>query len=234
MGSNYSEIPQRLSAYRKALALNQEEMGRQFNVNQSHYYKLETGAKIISYNSLKKFQENGGDLCYIITGEKYQYGITDEYVGRYRTHTGRTETMKIILWLTKQGILLSGGNAENLDDMTWKNLKLTEQKREDVSVWKTIRTIENLSQIQMAEKLDINIKRYRRIEERKVGPDAEILNILYKEFGYSPLVVLNQEAYCMNEVNRIWESLPVHIRKHLKKLLDQNVKLIDQYESIQT
>lgn len=234
MGSNYSEIPKRLSAYRKALNMSQEEMGRQFAVNQSHYYKLETGVKIISYNSMEQFQKNGGDLCYLITGEKYQHGITDEYIGRCRTQTGRAETMKLILWLTEQGILLHSGNTEELDEKMWKHIKLAEWEKEDASVWKTIRMIENLSQIQMAEKLDINIKRYRRIEERKVGPDAEILRILYMEFGYSPLVILDRESYYMNEINSVWDSFPENIRKYLNRLLDENIKLIDRYESMQT
>lgn len=234
MGSNYSEIPQRLSAYRKALNMSQEEMGRQFAVNQSHYYKLETGAKIISYKSMKQFRQNGGDLCYLITGEKYQRGIADEYIGRCRTQTGRTEAMKLILWLTEQGILLHSGSTEELDKKMWKHIKLAEREKEDASVWKKIRMIEDLSQIQMAEKLDISIKRYRRIEERKVEPDAEILSILYVEFGYSPLVILDRESYCMNEINSIWDSFPENIRKYLNRLLDENIKLIDRYESMQT
>lgn len=234
MGSNYSEIPQRLFAYRKALNMSQEEMGRKLAVNQSHYYKLETGAKIISYKSMKQFQENGGDLCYLITGQKYEYGITDIYVGRCRTQTGRTAAMRMILWLTEQGILLNGGNTEELDGKMWKHIKLAEREKEDASVWKTIRMIEDLSQVQMAEKLDINIKRYRRIEERKVGPDAEILNRLYMEFGYSPLAVMDRESYYMNEINGVWNSFPGKIRQVLNRLLDENIKLIDRYESMQT
>ena len=47
----------------------------------------------------------------------------------------------------------------------------------------------------MASLLDINIKRYRRIEKNQVLPDADILYSLYMKLGYSPLIVMDSDFF---------------------------------------
>ena len=49
--------------------------------------------------------------------------------------------------------------------------------------------------MKMAERLDINIKRYQRLERMEAEPDAVILNSLYTLFGYSPLIILHENLY---------------------------------------
>ena len=41
MNTYYSEVPQRLCAYRKALEMTQKEMSERFGVQQDHYSRLE-------------------------------------------------------------------------------------------------------------------------------------------------------------------------------------------------
>lgn len=230
MYSNYSKVPERLFAYRKMLRKSQEEMGMEFDVNQSHYCKLEDGSKIISYNSLKHFEKHGGDIYYLLTGRNYCSGKMDEYIARCKTAVGRAECLRMMLWLTKQGILL----CENRDfvslERAWKSVELAEEEREETSVWKSIRKVENLTQEEMAQKLDISIKRYRRIERLEVKPDAEVLNTLFCVLGYSPFVILHREIFYTDEVNRIWEEFPDEIRVVLEEVLMENLKLIEWYE----
>lgn len=230
MYSNYSKVAERLFAYRKALRKSQEEMGKELDVNQSHYCKLEDGSKIISYNSLKHFEENGGDIFYLLTGDRYDSGKMDGYIGKCKTAIGKAECLRMMLWLTKQGILL----CENQDfrplERAWKSVELAEQDREEASVWKSIRKVEGLTQEEMAGKLDITLKRYRRIEKLQVQPDAEVLNTLFCVLGYSPFVIFHREIFYTDEINRIWEEFPEEIRNPLEEVLQENLKFIEWYE----
>lgn len=228
MSSSYSEIPKRLLEYRKALNKNQEEMCKMFAVVQNHYSKLENGLKIISYRSLKEFEKNGGDVCYLITGSPHYNGITDEYIRERKTTFGKIQTIHMILWLVKQGLALCGQNMDAENEIK-KQIYLLELDHE-TSVWEGIREAEGITQEKMAARLDINIKRYRDIEKLKIEPDADILYSLYVEFGYSPMIIINRDKYSISELNKIWDGFPDEIKNILKKLLDDTMQLIELCE----
>lgn len=230
MGSSYSEVPERLCEYRKALSLNQEEMGRRFGVGQDHYSKLENGGNVISYKSLKKFEENGGDIYFLITGKERQTGVVDEYIDQCSIE--KIAILKMILWITEQCIKNDAAGTFEVD-LAWKYISLLEEAKESSSIWRNIRKVENLSQIQMAARLDINIKRYQRLESMQVYPDAEILHTVFHEFGYSPLVIMGGELVSLEGINRIWNGFSENMRNSMLYLLDQIVKLIQQLKEKQ-
>lgn len=228
MKSNYLEVPERMKENRIMSKLSQEEACQQFAVTQSHYSKLEKGAKIVSLESLKAFEKQGGDIEYLITGNHRYSGIVDEYVAKRITVLGKAETVQLMLWLVKQGLILCGQEDKELEN-SWKYIRLMDLQKND-TIWERIREVEGISQEKMAEKLDINIKRYRKIEKMKVEPDAEILHTLYVEFGYSPQVIMERNTFCMNEINKIWDGFPKDVQMMLKRHLDYNVQLIRMSE----
>lgn len=231
MSTNYMEIPERLRAYRKALALNQEEMGERLGVGQDHYSKLENGNNIISYNSLISFEKSGGDIYFLITGKESQVGIMDTYLAQCKTTEGKIDALKVILWASKQGILWMNTDRFCELESVWKYVKLAEKSPKSPSIWKNIRELEKLSQVQMADCLDINIKRYQRMENMQTKPDAEILNTLFKEFGYSPLVVLEIIAFPLDGINRVWNEFSEDIKDPLLEIVEKSVKIIERYET---
>lgn len=231
MSTNYAEIPERLRAYRKALALSQEEMGKRFGVGQDHYCKLENGNNIISYNSLRSFEKSGGDIQFLITGKEVQRGMLDEYLAQCTTTAGKIEALKVILWASKQGILWMNTDRFYELDLVWKYVRLAERGKESVSIWKNIREVEKLSQIQMADRLDINIKRYQRMENMQTKPDAEILNTLFEEFGYSPLVIMEMTTFSLDGINSMWEEFSEDIKVPLLDIVEKSVKIIEEYEA---
>ena len=84
----HNSISQRLVSYRQQLGKSQAEMSREFGVNQSHYSKLESGTKYISYSSLKKFEKAGGDVNYLVTGVHYKTGIVQDFGWKNRINEG--------------------------------------------------------------------------------------------------------------------------------------------------
>ena len=60
--------------------LNQTQMGERLGVTQSHYSKQESGLKGVSYRNLKCFEEHGGDVFFLITGEHLAEGRLEPYI----------------------------------------------------------------------------------------------------------------------------------------------------------
>ena len=77
MRRDYSEVVERLQLYRRAQRKTQKEMSAYMGVTQSHYAKLESGANVISYDCLKTFESNGGDIHILITGSYSELGFLD-------------------------------------------------------------------------------------------------------------------------------------------------------------
>lgn len=226
MDENYSKILQRLKSYRKAVKLSQTEMGQQFAVNQSHYDKLERGQKIISYRSMMSFLECGGDVGYLITGIKKVPGKMDDYMERFNTTKEQEDLYEIMVWIIRQGLNRSKKSVSDSLPVTMNNIKLMRYRDSFPSIWMNIRKVEGLSQLEMANGLDINIKRYRRIENQQVGPSAEILEILYHKYHYTPLLIMKNQLLYLDEMNMMWESFSEEIRKEMEVLFENVIGLM--------
>lgn len=230
MNLGYSNFTKRLRSYRKEKNLSQEEMRGKFAVNQSHYSKIESGKSKISYDKMKMFEHNGGDIYYLITGETIVHGIADEYLGRCQTSIGKNAALELLLWLAKQGILLEKSDESKLFRRARKYLELSELINNGLTIWEGLRIVEHLTQAQLAEMLEISEKKYRRIERYEDAPDSQHLSILYERLEYSPLTFLYNDSYQTDELNRIWNTFTEYTQIRLKKLLDENFKLIEEYE----
>lgn len=232
METGYSSVIDRLKWYRKKLNKTQSGMSEMFEVGQAHYSKLEDGKKIISYRSLEMFDKNGGDVQFLITGECYRQGRIDRYLSQCKTENGRRELLKLLFWVSRQGEAICNSNYDKtkLTKKTSSSVALTDYMEKDTSTWKNIRLLENLTQIQMAEILDINIKRYRRIEKMQSKPDAEILYTAYEKLGYSPLIIMKQEYYYLNELNNVWDKFSEKMIGRLDEIVRQGINLIQESE----
>jgi transcriptional regulator with XRE-family HTH domain len=230
MKLQYFEIPKRLLEYRKKLNINQEKMALQFGIKQEQYCRIENSTNVISYKSLKAFERFGGDVYYLITGKKEVVGKLDSYLEACRSIETRIDMMKQLLWLTKEGMILEKQDDFRQLDTSWKCVKLAELRNEKKSVWAKIRGFDHLTQKDMADRLDINVKRYQRIEDMKSEPDAEILLTLYLEFGYSPRVILDNQFFYLSDLNNIWRGFNDSRQEQFRHLLEEVIKITELYE----
>lgn len=231
MNAYYSEVPQRLCAYRKALEKTQKEMAEKFGVKQDHYSRLESGKTFLSYRNLLCFVSNGGDIYYLITGKERYVGVIDAYLDNFKLLRDKVEIVKLILWATYQSISYEKSNEIYEIKRAWKHIELIENEKKMNSIWRNIRKVEGLSQQRMAERLDINIKRYQRMENLRTKPDAEILHSLFFDLGYSPLVMMKQDMFYLDEINKIWDEFPEKTRERLEGVIEQGIKLIQEFGS---
>lgn len=231
MGSNYSYVVERLLMYRNKIGKTQMQMSQMFGVTQGHYAKLESGTKIISYQSLKCFEEHNGDVNFLLTGSAVRKGKIDEIMSACKTAEGRKWLFEALVWIFDKGLRFRMQNQTELSQRTYKCLRLLETMNQHNTIWECIRKNENLSQIRMAEIFDIDVKRYRRIEKLLVVPDAEILNTLYCELQYSPFVIIDQKMYFLDELNQAWDTFSDTVREQIDPLLQEVLAFLQIYES---
>lgn len=234
MHAEYLKVAERLTAYRKKLDMTQAQMSRQFGVTQLHYGSLEAGKVIISYQGLKNFEAHGGDIYYLITGKHYQAGKMDEYMSRCLTEEGKMYLFRVMLdvFSIKNGVLEQSEGEISFTRRAYKSLQLVYGELQELPIWENIREIEKLTQVEMARRLDVNIKRYRRIEKGLVKPDAEILNTLYYTFEYSPLVITNQQLFYTEEMNLIWNTLPEAVRSKMEVIFENVLDLVNNNKDV--
>lgn len=231
MNTYYSEVPQRLCAYRNALEMTQKEMSERFGVQQDHYSRLENGKTLLSYRNLLCFMRSGGDIYYLITGKERYTGVINVYLDNFKLLRDKVEIVKLILWATYQSIPYEKSNEIYEIKRAWKHIELIENEKKMNSIWRNIRKVERISQQRMAERLDINIKRYQRMENLRTKPDAEILHSLFFDLGYSPLVMMKQDMFYLDEINKIWDEFPEKTRERLEGVIEQGIKLIQEFGS---
>lgn len=225
MKNGYLSVVNRLKIYRENLNKSQKGMAQLLGVTQSHYSRLEDGKKVISYQSLQCFKDNGGDVQFLITGESVCKGSIDQYMEQCNTREDKEELLKLIMWAGKQG-----EKIEHIKSGLYNNFFLEKENRNTEGIWKTIRIKEDLTQVEMAYLLDINIKRYRRIEKQQVLPDADVLYSLYVQLGYSPLVVIDSNYFYLNKLNDIWEKFSDNTVNKLDELIQKGIGCIREHE----
>lgn len=226
MGAIYTTIPERLYEYRQRLNKTQKEMSESLGISPSQYYKLENGQHIISYESLKVFEENGYDVVYLLTGETYKPGILERYLEKCRNASDCAQMLTLMIWVVEQGIRKISEEVPDALKHMWKYVTLTENEYRTKNIWLNIREVEQLSQIKMAHIIDIDVKRYRRIEKMMALPDAAILSVLYEKLSYSPLLFLKHQLYYPDVLNRIWEKFPNELQVRLEHILNEGLELI--------
>ena len=231
MGQGYSEVVKRLQLYRRAQRKTQKEMSACMGIDQSHYSKLESGANIISYDCLKTFESNGGDINFLITGQYSETGVLGDYMKQCITREGKLRMHRLIVWAVNLGFALEQGEDRKLPEAVYRNLRLAQMEFDmPWNVWKSIRKLDGFTQYQMADILGINIKRYVRLEKELIHPDAEILYRLYSGLSYTPYLAMPSSGCYMTECNDAWESFSGEIRDRLSSMLAQGLELIQASE----
>lgn len=220
----YEDVVKRLTEYRQLLGVSQQEMGSYLDVTQPHYLKLEKGLKKISRRSLDAFQAAGLDVYWLLTGEHRESGFLDKYLNGFDDAERRKAILEPAIWITHQGSRLYRLEFEPSLQKARELLKVTEL--DEKYIWAKIRDVEKLTQPQMAKLLDINIKRYRKLEKLEIQEDAEILAVLYEKLHYSPMLIMDWKRFCHDELNGICKKFPEKFEKDMTKYMDFNLEIV--------
>lgn len=222
MRSNYEDFLRRLNQYRLRLNMTQEETSNALGITQSQFSKMELGKTIMPYKALELLISMGWDVDYLVTGKESVRNISElrtllvEAEGEHRR-----KLLDFVAWLLMQGIdkCVSELNFETKCEI--EILKMRANGKASDTVLYKIRKISGMAQIPMAEKLGVNIKKYRMLEKNKVNPDAELLFRIYEVTGCKPSLLFDYDNIENVIIDDLWNQIALPVQKQILFLAKQ-------------
>lgn len=207
---NYQDVLKRMTAYRKKIGATQKQIGEKLGLSQEQYSYLENGITKITDKNLKELLRTGWNIDYIITGIEYSNDRTeldDVFVDFHEK-----ETKEFVMKLLAEVLLQKSRTAcwAERDEEAKRALDLLGailKSWDDFSMSLFIREHLQLSQILMAERIGVGIKKYREIEREKRYPDAEMLLTFYNMSGYQPALFMNFYDRRLMSIKQVWKLL---------------------------
>ena len=222
MNDCYKDFLNRLIQYRNRLNMTQEMTSELLGITQSQLSKQELGKTIVPYKSLVIFNKMGWDVDYLLTGKGSEHkpskltdilGKTDEI--HYRS------MLEFITWALAIGIEKSVPELSIEEKCELCILKMKCSSDEDESVIFVIRKIAGEAQISMAEKLGVNIKKYRALEKVKIYPDAELLLGIYQLSGCKPSLFLATDHIENVIIDDLWSRIAPERQEEILAIISQ-------------
>lgn len=195
---SYSDVLKRLFEERNRMAWTQKELSQLIHMNQSNYSKVELGLRRLSYYEVKHLYEIGIDVYYIYTGERSS--------GRYADFLIQCSYMELLCFLNiLYSIALMCYQKEPSEK--WEGIlarlkcfSLKVKNQQFQNIFLLLRSSLGWQQKRMADKLGVDIKKLRDLENGRKLPDSEILSRLYELFQVSPAVVLEDRKGLESEI----------------------------------
>lgn len=221
--AEYTDVLRRLDAYRQRMELSKSAMARILGVYQNNYHQIETGRRMLSMESLKNFERNGGDLYPLFTGRERREGPLEELFSRCQSEEHQREILNLLIANLEYASWLEGKPLGNVSVQLRKAMRLFEGELKEYTIWKRIRMQEFLNQDQMAELLKVETKRYRGIEKGK-DPDVGILCALERSLHYSPQLFFDKKQFFLDELNYFWNELSENMQRGVMQILTEAVE----------
>lgn len=222
MNSYYEAFLQRLIRYRIQLNLTQENASRKLGITQSQLSKQELGRTIIPYKILAKYRNMGWDLDYLFTGEKT---VWKGQALSERLHTADEKDRRLILkfavWLLEAGLEKSDIEISVEAKCEINLLKLKAECETNQSILYEIRKITGMPQLVMAEKLGVNIKKYRALEREEAKPDAELLIEIFELTRCKPSLFLASSDSTSMMIDDLWGLLSAVQQRKILTIMDK-------------
>lgn len=228
MSVAYKDVLERFVKYREQRNISQNELAQMLRISQSYVSKMEVGKARISFEILTALYQQGWDIDYIITGqENHRTVLNDLYDSCNKER--RADFLQYMVWTVRQGIKSYEKHIKQMERYIEKfeyfNMYTSGIAAEDTAFY-GIRTVNRLSQVQMAKMLHVDIKKYRAMEKNEKKPDAEMLMLLYNNFECMPFETIYGESD-LGEINAVWRKLPPQMQDELYAFMKQGLRFID-------
>lgn len=222
MCSSYEDFLRRLNQYRQRLNMTQEETSRALGITQSQFSKMELGKTIMPYKALKALGGMGWDVDYLVTGKESSHHISElRKVVMRAEEEYRPKLLDTIAWMLKQGVDKRASELDFETKCEIEILKMRAQGGSSDSVLYKIRKISGMAQIPMAERLGVNIKKYRMLEKNEANPDAELLFRIYEVTGCKPSLLINYDDIESVIIDDLWSQIALPVQRQILFLTEQ-------------
>lgn len=227
MSNHYEEFLRRLVQYRVRLHLTQENLSEKLEITQSQLSKQELGKTIVNYKSLVRLMNMGWDIDYLFTGNqsvRKPSELTALLEGSESSQRGAM--LEFIAWVLDKGIKQSVQELSVEEKCEISILKMKSSQSENESIMYEIRKLSGEAQIPMAEKLGVNIKKYRALERRQIDPDAELLLGIYEATGCKPSLFLTTDRIENLIIDDLWNRILPTKQKEILVIASQIDKFL--------
>lgn len=181
MGTIYQEFLKRLKEERLRLKLSQNDMGCFLHMTQSHYCKAERGTRRFTYREMNSMGKMGLDVTYLITGYRCQEPYK-EFLERCTAKELRCY-LSLICSVIECAYINKSYRHQNELRQLIEAIQLSMMPRErGTTLLYTLRRSGKISQIAMAEMLEVDVKKLRELENGKKEPDGELMCLLWEKF----------------------------------------------------
>ncbi|MDE7268297.1 MAG: helix-turn-helix domain-containing protein [Lachnospiraceae bacterium] len=213
MSATYDEVLTRLKEQRCDLSMSQNEMARIVHMTQSNYSKVELSLRRLNFNELKYLCESPIDVYYIFTGFRSDNKYMD-----FIYNSSYWELSRYI------GIIYEIVDFNNKNDATGKWKKILKRMscvplirgiQNSQNVFLELRHFMNLQQKKMAEKLGIDIKKFRDLEKGRNLPDSELIWRLYDSCYVSPTILLEDRKCMASEIATILDMIETEYQEKI-------------------
>lgn len=202
----YRDVLERFVKYREQRNISQNELAQMLCISQSYVSKMEVGKARISFDILTALYQQGWDIDYIITGQENRRTVLNDLYESCKEDC-RADFLQYIEKFEYLKMYTSGIAAED-------------------NAFYGIRTVNKLSQVQMAKMLHVDIKKYRAMEKNEKKPDAELLMLLYNNFECMPFETVYGEND-LGEINAVWRKMQPQLQKELYEFMKHGLQFMN-------
>ena len=214
MCTKYQDFLDKLKEERISRKWTQLQMGQKLRMTQSHYSKAEMGSRRFTYYEMKCLCETDLDIYYIFTG----YRCRTEYREFFKTCT--YEELKCYLGML--GPVVEHLYRNRSLDIKWDVYKKIEMIhysltpcKDDKTIFYSFRRGMDYSQKEMADILDIDVKKLRSMENGSALPDSEIIWKVSEEIGVPFSIILNDVNGLGGEISYLVELIENDTRRKM-------------------
>ncbi len=226
--SNYTEnFLRRMLEYRTRLNMTQQQVGEMLGFDQSQFSKMERGDTIVSYDTLKLLAKAGWDTDELIAGKRFPESQNATELNALVQQAREPSKARFLEYIA---LLLEKGLRKCTPCLTFETkceLEILKTKADTGnSAMYIIREMSGMTQIPMAEKLGVGIKKYRHLEKTVENPDAELLSCIFENTGCRPGLFLNQAGLEEMVINDLWGQMTPPVQDKILFLAKQALEFI--------
>lgn len=223
MSNDYSKFLQRMAQYRERAKLTQKEVSELLGKDQSQFSKMELGKTVVSYEVLECLWDEGWDIDYIVTGKK-KIDITSSLAGYLKEKLNEEwkELNEAIIWIFGHELKKNSMLTEDVK-CEYELLKLFLAPNPPETLLLAVRNVVGLSQIVMAEKLGVNIKKYCQLEKGIKNPDGELLGLIYELICCRPGIFFCRKDIAEYLLDYLWNRFYAKQQEEIINFLDYTI-----------
>lgn len=218
MSMTYQNVLDRLKEERQNLHWSQMQMSQHMRMSQSHYSKAELGKRRFTYYEIQYLCESEVDVHYVFTGYKSVYknkGFFDK-----RSYSELICYMNVLFSLAEY---FYRNKMSDKWEHIYRRIRymkyIVAQCKPNDAILYTIRQLQDHTQNQMADSLEVDVKKLRNMENMRTLPDSEMLWRIYNLFQIPPAIMMKDKKGLSSEICCLLELIEDDQRDGIFQLL---------------